>query len=61
MRSGDELVSSLSGPTGWTRAAVLDLVNEARGTLDPRIYTDEQLYQLELERIFGRAWIFVAH
>jgi len=57
----DELVSSLSGPTGWTRQEVLELVDEGRGTLDPRIYTDERLYQLELERIFGRAWIFVAH
>lgn len=61
MSSKDELVSSLNGPTGWTRAEVLGLVDEDRGTLDPRIYTDERLYQLELERIFGRAWIFVAH
>ncbi|MSP42950.1 MAG: aromatic ring-hydroxylating dioxygenase subunit alpha [Alphaproteobacteria bacterium] len=61
MSGTDELVSGLSGPTGWTRQEVLGLVDEERGTLDPRIYTDERLYQLELERIFGRAWIFVAH
>ena len=57
----DELVSQMTGRTGWTRAAVLDLVDEQRATLDARIYTDEQLYQLELERIFGRAWLCVAH
>lgn len=61
MNGGSELVSSLSGPMGWTRQEVLGMVDETRGTLDPRIYTDERLYQLELERIFGRAWIFVAH
>jgi phenylpropionate dioxygenase-like ring-hydroxylating dioxygenase large terminal subunit len=56
-----ELVSTLNGPTGWTRDAVMALVDENRGTIDPRIYTDERLYQLELEQIFGRCWIFVAH
>ncbi|HAD25588.1 MAG TPA: benzene 1,2-dioxygenase, partial [Alphaproteobacteria bacterium] len=56
-----ELVSTLNGPTGWTRDAVMALVDESRGTIDPRIYTDERLYQLELEQIFGRCWIFVAH
>ncbi|MDP1670981.1 MAG: Rieske 2Fe-2S domain-containing protein, partial [Alphaproteobacteria bacterium] len=61
MERRDEINSALSGPSGWTRAEVLGLVDEGRGTLDPRIYPDERLYQLELERIFGRAWIFVAH
>lgn len=61
MNTTDELHSAMSGATGWTREQVLELTDETRGTLDPRIYTDEKLYELELERIFGRAWICVAH
>lgn len=45
----------------WTKQKIRDLVDESSGTIDPRIFTDESLYALELERIFGRAWLFIAH
>ena len=43
-----------------TREA-LSWVNPQQGTVDRRIFSDEQVYRLELEQIFARAWLFMAH
>jgi ethylbenzene dioxygenase alpha subunit len=37
------------------------LVDTDGGWIDRRIFWDEQIYQRELERIFARSWLFVAH
>ena len=37
------------------------MVNHENGTVDRRIFNDQEIYELELERIFARAWNFMAH
>lgn len=36
-------------------------VDATAGTVDRSIYADAEIYQLELERIFARAWNFMCH
>ena len=38
-----------------------DLVDAERGLISPQIYSDDGLYQLELENLFARVWLFVGH
>jgi phenylpropionate dioxygenase-like ring-hydroxylating dioxygenase large terminal subunit len=37
------------------------LVDNANGTISAAIYSDPDIYQQELERIFVRTWLFVGH
>lgn len=47
--------------TTWDAAAIRGLFDPETGALDRRMYTDEALYRLELERIFARGWNFMCH
>jgi phenylpropionate dioxygenase-like ring-hydroxylating dioxygenase large terminal subunit len=38
-----------------------DIIDTEKGLLDRSIFTDKQIYQEELEKIFGRAWLFIGH
>ena len=40
-------------------AEIADLVEPGR--VHRRVYTDPDVFELEMERIFGRAWLFVGH
>ncbi len=43
------------------REEMLRLVDVGAATVDRKIFSDQAIYELELERIFARAWNFVAH
>jgi 3-phenylpropionate/trans-cinnamate dioxygenase subunit alpha len=38
-----------------------DLVDPSKGTISALIYSDEAIYQRELEMVFARCWLFLAH
>ncbi len=37
------------------------MVDPEAGTVDRRIFSDQDIYEMELERIFARAWNFMCH
>ncbi len=43
------------------RREMLEMVDTEKGVVDRRIFSDQEIYELELERIFARAWNFMAH
>ncbi len=38
-----------------------DLVSLDKGEVDRRIFSDPAIFELEMEQIFGRAWLFLCH
>ena len=40
---------------------VAALLRTEEGRIDRRIFVDEGVYRLELERVFARSWLFLAH
>ena len=47
--------------SNWSINEIKKLVSDENGIIDARIYNDEALYELELERVFARSWILLGH
>lgn len=45
----------------YTREEISSMVDVENGLIDRRLFGDDELYQLELERVFARCWLFLAH
>lgn len=45
----------------WSNDEIRALVDDKGGLIDPRIYSDQSLFELELERVFARSWILMGH
>jgi phenylpropionate dioxygenase-like ring-hydroxylating dioxygenase large terminal subunit len=46
---------------GTVEARLRTTVEPERGRIPMFVYTDPRVYEIELERVFGRTWLFVAH
>ena len=40
---------------------IRSLIQPEKGLVDRRLFGDQEIYQLELERIYARAWNFMCH
>ena len=47
--------------TALRNEEMLQLVDVEKGTVDRRAFSDQDIYDLEMERIFARAWNFMCH
>ena len=51
--------SSAPGRADWDKTALAALVEDGR--IHSRVYTDSDIFELEMERIFLVSWLFVGH
>lgn len=44
-----------------TNDEINSYVDYEHGLISPHVFSSQELYELELERVFGRSWLFLAH
>src|SRR5450631_1756187 len=44
-----------------TNELLKSYVDPKNGLISPHVFSSQEIYELELERIFGRTWLFLAH
>src|SRR6202140_1767142 len=49
------------GPRHMSSLAKYAVIDPAIGKLDRRIFSDQAVYDDEMEKIFGRAWLMIGH
>lgn len=42
-------------------ASLAELVDIDEGVVSPRIFVDRDIYELEMERVYARQWLYLAH
>lgn len=42
-------------------ASLAELVDVDEGVVSPRIFVDRDIYELEMERVYARQWLYLAH
>lgn len=56
------MVVSTKGMVDMTKAAAAaQMVHADKGLVDRRIFADDEIYRLELQQIFARCWLYLAH
>ena len=61
-RNGSGHNAPLNGFTQLSNGEHLeDIVRPQEGLISRRIFADPEIYQMEIERIFGRGWFFLGH
>lgn len=56
-----EMSFDADAASGWTVDTLQALIDTKNGTVDARIYADRAIYDLEMERVFGRSWLMLGH
>ncbi|WP_319457034.1 MULTISPECIES: aromatic ring-hydroxylating oxygenase subunit alpha [unclassified Mycobacterium] len=57
----EQLLRGAVGPVLSDGTAVVDLVDLERREVSRRVYSDPEIFRLELDRVFARSWVFLAH